>query len=551
MRIGIFPRMGARAAVVAVAVLTAVFVPSAAKAESHVDENLGYSVVYPSKWNPQATSGDSPWLAARFHCNREYEWSDAKTNMWTRHRPWMEVVVIPFDKEAGTAAKGGVTVEKKDDTIRVQKTIPYKDFKEYLDQTCKGIGGFHFSAETETTVGGLKCIQYEVTVDKLVDGERRVYGWAYYTDEAIYGIACEILLREEKKLKPLVLQSFASFKTFARKGSLPGTVTGDEIVIRGATADSKVERSEEDLRKERDAAFDRLVGKTKQNLPKDWILLESRNFTAVSHTDAKYTKDVLNHAEALRAWLGKNLDYVGSGYAGKILIRICADSEEHTSYQNSRGWFGDAPEVVTFRDKSGWSDWAMESLNRAIFDRWMRDRNEELLWSAPQWFRSGLSSFIEGARSKSGAIEFRVGDWESMEIKETRRKNELIKARAFFSMTGDELWGGNHYRGHEPLYFVRFLVTGSASRSPKYKSVFSDYIKNLIFVLDEMDAKQPTGPDKPPENEEEEAAQQRRRAERWKTEERNLLDRLVEKTFPGWTDADWAAFHAAYERDLK
>jgi hypothetical protein len=179
------------------------------------------------------------------------------------------------------------------------------------------------------------------------------------------------------------------------------------------------------------------------------------------------------------------------------------------------------------------------------------DRNPELLWSAPQWFRSGLTSLIEGARSKNGAIEFRASDWEAMEIKESRRKNELIKARNFFLMTSEELWGGNQYRGHQPLFFVRFLVTGGASRAPKYKNVFSDYIKNLIFVLDELDAKQPAGPEKPPENEEEEAAQARRRADRWKNEERQLLDRLVEKTFPGWTDADWDAFHAAYERDLK
>jgi hypothetical protein len=531
----------------AVAVVAAA--PGSARAEAYSDPRLGYSFNSPPKWNQQATSSESGWLAAKFACNREYEWNDPKANFWTRHRPWLDVVVIPLSKEG----RKGATVEKTETgDIKITRNVPWRDLKEYLDETCKGIGGFHFSAESETTLNGLRVIQYEVTVDKLVQGERRVYGWAYYTDDAIYGLVAEILLKEEDKLKPVIHQSFASFKAFPRKGSLPGTVTGEEILVKDPSKEKGVEKSEEDLKKERDDRFQREVAKAKQNLPQGWITLESKNFVAVSHADARYTKDVLNHAEAFRGWLVKNLDFVGGGHAGRVLIRICANSEEHSAFQQSRGWFRDAPEVVTYQDKSGWSDWSMESLNRGIFDIWMRDKNEDLLYSAPRWFGHGLVDVLEGARSKGGSIDFKTDDWEAMEIKETRRAGKLVKAKDFFRMTGNELWGDQNGAWHQPRFFVRFLLLGAASRHPKYKAVFPDYIKNLIFLLDEMDAKQPNaGPEKEPQNEAEEAAMQRERAQRWEKAEREVLDRLMEKTFEGWTDKDWENFNFLYEKDLK
>ena len=65
-----------------------------------------------------------------------------------------------------------------------------------------------------------------------------------------------------------------------------------------------------------------------------------------------------------------------------------------------RRWFGRGFEVVTFKDKDGWSDWNWESLNRNIYSIWMDDKNRSLRYAAPRWISSGLPDFLANARSK-------------------------------------------------------------------------------------------------------------------------------------------------------
>jgi len=517
-----------------------------ARADTWKDEKLGYSFNYPGRWTVvPVDSGD--WLVARFNSNREYEVTNSK--QWGRQRPYIEVVVIPFASKEDK----GATVTKTEKETKVTRNVPWKNLKEYMDKTFqdRGIGGFHFSGEEEGTVNGMKVRKLEITVDKLVDGERRIYGWEFATEDAYYGLVAEILVQEEKRLKDDVFGAFGSFKVFPRTGNLPNSArTGEDVVVNdGTKKDEDREITPEELKKKRDDSTGRALARIKDNLPQGWIIAESKNYFAVSHADAKYTREVLNHAETLRAWLEQQFGYVGSGYVGRVIIRIFASSEEYSSYLQAKNWSVDAPEASIYKDRDGWTDWGQQSMNRSIYWIWMRDKNERLLWALPQWISWGLMDFVERARSKNGRIEFKADIWDSVEMKNARRASNIAAPRSYFSMTSDELWRLEG-AGRQTQFFMNFLISGAASRSAKYKNVLSDYIKGLIFLLD---SEKPEGPteEKQPANEKEEEEMIRARQNSWRQKEAEVLQKLLERTFPGWGDKEWAAFEALYKQDLK
>ncbi len=520
----------------------------AARADTFKDEKLGYSLNVPARWIT-APMDPGGWLVARFNSNREYEWNDARNNDWTYHKPYIEVVVIPY----AVKDSKGVTVEKTDEGTKISRTVPWKDLKEYMDKTYQDrqIGGFHFSGEEAATVGGVKVRRLEITVDKLVRGERRIYGWEFAGEDAYYGLVSEILATKEKDLRPDIFQAFSSFKLFPRSGKLPGTATpGEEVIVRDPKKEAAKELTPEEMKKKRDDASARVLSRLKEGLPKDWGVVEGKNFTAVSHADAKYTREVLAHAEALRAWLESEFGFVGGGYAGRTIIRIFADNQEYSAYSQNRRWTWGAPEVTTYKDKEGWDfAWNMNSLNREIYDIWLRDKNEQLSWGLPMWLMFGLPNYLERAKCKGGRLEFKAGTWDSVEMKNIRRSDNLMPVVNFFRMTSDELWK----QEGAPLqtqFFVNFLLAGAASKSPKYRNILTDYLKNLIFLLDaEEPAKEEAA--RVPQNEKEEEEMNRGAQDSWRKRERETLDKLFEKTFGTWGDRDWDAFNALYRQDLK
>jgi len=269
----------------------------------------------------------------------------------------------------------------------------------------------------------------------------------------------------------------------------------------------------------------------------------------------KYTQMVLKHAEVLRVWLDKNLSYLGDGYTGKVVITICADSKEANQYRQARGWFSDNPEIVTYQDKGGWSDSAMEWLNRSILSQWMRDKNDDLRWGAPSWIDNGLDNFIETARLKGSGLEFKADIWESQRMKEYRRDGKLLKAQDFFTLTSREIWGSQDNHG-QTQFFVKFLLIGSASRSKKYKNVFKDYLAALGEMLAEAKAAEKVDDGNreapsSPQTEEEEDEAYRKRQDGWRGKEKENLRKLMERAFADWTVKDWDKLNAVYQQEIR
>lgn len=530
-----------------------------ARAEEHKDERLGYSFTYPRKWLKRPVSVDGGWVVAKFESDREFEDSDPKLNTWTRHRPWIDVVTIPLkqaEKKGGTVEKGG------DGEIRLRLTTPPKDLKEYLEKELPGQGGFFFSKEDDVQVNGLRCVQYEVTFEKLVDTPKRVHAWAYYTEDAIYGFVGETLIKFEEKVKPDLMAAFKSFKAFQRTGALPGAeTTGSDVVL--STGDDNLD---DDMRKrKREERVMKRLARIKDSLGDDWTIKESEHFIAVSHADAKYTKQMLDHCENVRAWLDKNLGYVGTGYAGRIIIRICKDTVEDDALRKTAGWSGGGLEVLTYKDREGLSGWGpFDFVNGGIFDIWLRDKNESLTWSMPSWISSGLRQLICTAESKGKSVEFRPATWDRVRIATQRRDGKLHPAKAFFTMTSQELWK-DWETANQQEFFVRYLMVGNARKNPKFKNLLADYLKAVVFVIDEREAArvkamkkekeaaegaEPPADDEP-KDEKEEEERLRKQREEWGKDEKQFLDTVYQRVFSSWTVKDWEALNASYWKELE
>lgn len=531
----------------AVAVVAAA--PREARADAYKDDKLGFSLNAPSKWKQSPVSTDERWIVAKFQCPRPYEAVDKQNGWYMSHTPYLDVVVIPLE----TAAAPGATVEKTEDGgVKIKRAQEYHDLKGYLDATLQKNSdeGFYFDKEEETQTGGMKCVQYVVNIEKNVRAPKRVFAWAYYTPDAIYGLIGDTLVQFEDKLKPDLLAAFRSFKAFPRTGKLPGAGEDDAVVVKNG--DKPADLSDADRKARRDKAFTDTLAKIKSGLPEGWSVKESDHFTAVTHSDAKHTARVLEHAEALRAWLDANLGFLGSGYCGRTILRICADQDEHSAFQKTNGWSSDRIEVITYKDKEGWTDWAQQQLSRGIYGVWMNDRNEDLRWSLPHWLESGLGNMIETSVSKGRKIEFKPSTWDVVKMAEFRRAGKLLDARSFFTLTSDALW--NDYETHyQADAFVRFLLIGSGSKNPKYKNVLADYMKAHLILLDEARAKRKKkddGASGDPQSEEEESRRIKEQQDSWKLEEVENLRKLQEKTFAGWDQKEWDKFTACYWKEL-
>ncbi len=533
------------AAVAAAALLGA---PTAARADVYKDEKLGFTLNTPKKWKQLPVAGDEKWIVASFQSDRTFRDDDLKKNTFAEHAPKIDIVIIPNS----ATKEQGPTVEKEGDRVTVTRHESYKDLKEYLDKRLEafGGGGFHFQKEAqETKIGSWKVLYYEAWIDKLADAPKHVYAWAFYGEDAIYGVVGEGLAKFEEKIKPDIEAAARSFRIVAHRGSLGNETTGKDVVV---GRDPTKKTTPEERKKDRDGAFARTLDQTKGKLPAGWKTKETADFVAFSHADDKFTKETLDYAEQLRTWLDKTLGYLGDGIPGKAILRMCADRNEYESMWQTGGFAAFRFEVYTYKDNNTSADQRLWDLNAGIFRIWLSDKNEELRGRMPVWLDMGLRDCVTTAMLKGGKVEPRASKDDDATIAELRRAGKLVKAKDFLSKGTPELREIDHIR-LQAEYFTRFLFVGGAQRSAKYKNVFSDYVKNFVAMLaDEVKAEtdEAKADSAEPQNEQEEDAMYKKRENAWKERERKVLDALLQKTFQGWTDADWEAFDRAYGKEM-
>lgn len=538
------------AAVALLALGVIVAAPRRADAGQYKDDKLGFQLTPPGKWKQLPLAPDEKWVAASFSCDREYEVSDPKTNSFDRHRPQLDVVILP---KSEMEKKGGVTVEDTDEGKRISvDRAEYKDFKDYLDKHAQrwGDGGFFFSEEKETKVGGMKVMVYEITFDKLASAPKKRWGWAFYAEDAIYGITGDSLTKFEDKVRPEVEAAFRSFKVIPHSATLGSAVTGKsgDIVIK----DPNKKTTPEEKKAKRESDFNAHLARLKETLPDGWKIKESKNYIAVTHCDDKFTKETLDHAEALRGWMDESLSFLGDEVPGRAIIRCCADQNEYMSLLKTGGWAGMRFELYTYKDRESAGVERLYELNGGLFRIWLDNKNDQLRGRLPVWVDLGLRNCITNATSKGKKVEFKNSSWENERLANTRRAGKLITARDFLTKGVEELRTFEEVR-LQAQCFAMFLLQGGAQRNPKHKNILADYLKHYVaMVKEKADEKDDASGDGTPEptSEAEETAAFAARASKWKEQEREVLDKLLEKTFPGWADKDWDSFNASYMKEL-
>ena len=519
-----------------------------ADAAQYKDEKRGFQFNAPGKWKQLPLAADEKFVVASFASDREFEWSDDKKAIYSRHRPQIDVVILP---KSETEKKSGVTAERGEDgTIAISvKGREYKDFKDYLEQTSKQYGGCYISDEHESKVGELKVMVYEVTIDKLADAPRKRWGWAFYTEEGIYGITGDALIKYEEKVRPEIEAAFRSFRVIPHSQAIGTATTGDDpdIVISG----SGKKLTPEERAKKREDGFNAYLNRAKETLPDGWKIKESKNYIAITHCDDKFTKETLDHAEALRAWMDETLACLGTAVPGRAIIRCCATKDEYMSMWKTGGYKGLRYELYTYKDVESSGVERLFALNGGLFRIWMECKNEELRGRLPVWINVGLRNAVTNAVSKGKKIELKNSAWENERLATTRRAGKLISARDFLTKSTEELVKLEEV-SLQAQCFAIYLVQGGAQKNPKYKSRLTDYLTNFVTMAhEEADKERAAKPDMAePTSEEEENAQYAARENKWKEEERHVLDALLEKTFTGWADKDWDSFNNSYAKEL-
>lgn len=507
----------------------------------HKDHELGFQIHLPKDWKQIPIAANENWVVAKYLSNRELQ---AKKD-WDTHTPEMKVILFPAEivKDRGAEA----TEIKKGEWL-VKYKNPYKDFKAYLKEN--SYGGYYVSKEEETTVNGLKAICLEIKFEKLTV-PRRAVAWVFHSPEADWAVQFEVLEDHWEKLAPDFRASLKTFKLFPRTGSLTEgrKGPGDEITF-ADLLDEGV--SAEDRAKRRAALFESEVKRTFDRLPEGWTTKKTKNFVVISHVDEKDTQRMLDQAEAVRAWLDQNFDWVGEGRPGPAILRICRGYEEFRAFVDTSedSWRLTSFEVKTYHDPDwGHRSWATRGLNFTLMTLWFSDKNHRLSWGMPSWLGMGLGSFLADGTARGGRLEFRPNEWEQQWLKDSIRDGKLMRARSLVMASGEEFSQADDswlYAGA----FVRFLYQGP--RTSKSKDFLKNYMAALLGILkaeeekekaERKKAEEAGGGKKKEKTEEEEEAEYKERRQR----EKKRLEEVFARTFGSWSEPDWTSFEKAYE----
>jgi hypothetical protein len=320
-------------------------------------------------------------------------------------------------------------------------------------------------------------------------------------------------------------------------------------------------------RLERRKSLEKELAHFRANLPKGWREVKSKNFFCFTHADEKYTRRVLDQAEGMRAWAEKTFGSLGTGEISPLVIRICENGTEEGSFRATTGGmgrfsWGGGIHYTTNQERIGGDLYALGDMNSWILYNYIEDRNADVSWAVPSWMRSGLWGLTTTGVLAKGRFDFRPGGSELADVRMAVKARTLLGARdilegneeAFAKVQGDY---------YQCAAFARFLMDGPGATDKRTKGKIleilrvSGEIRREERLKDREDSKaraEAGEAEKRPETEEEEEAMAKARSEKWKAEEREYRRKVLERAFPGWTDADWTsldrtwrAFAAQYE----
>jgi hypothetical protein len=521
----------------------------------HQDDRVGFKISTPKEWSQIPQTLDERWIVGKYVSPKSNYWTDKATGWTAEHKPDMEMIAFVSD-----ALKERIKVQKQKDKSGNETTIisidnPYKDYKDFMTRRYSG-GGWFISKQEDTKVGDVPVTCYEIKVEKMSQqGPKRILTWVYHVPDIDIAVQFEVLEDAFPKLQNELQRCFKSFKPVKRNGeSLADVSTGDGGSIH--ISFDKIEKMTPDDRKKERIALERAAHeKAAKTAPEGWTVKEMGHFLVISHADDKFVKRVVERAEAAWKWLDDTFPFVGEKeYVRSPVLRICKDQPEYEAFhKNSQGSWTSV-EITTYDDQGGTTSWAMEEVNREVKNLWFNDRDSDLAGAMPMWLSQGLDHLIGMAAVKQGRLEFRTDDWNRDEVRQAVREKTALAPKAVMSMDGESFWQ-DFIHAREGAALVGFLTVGPGSKDKQTKDVLVKYLKSLKAVATEVrteaekDANKGAA-NKEAETEEEEDRQLKDRNASYKAKQKHILDETMERTFHGWSDADWKRFEDMYFKTI-
>ena len=549
-------------------------------------------MLVPRGWKRIPLPPDEKWIVAKYLSERKYPSKDG----WD-HIPEIRVVFFPAGRDL--KAKEERKTEKVGENMSVSTTERnYRDYKDYLKENNSGTG-FYVSKEEELTINGIPATWMEVKWEKLTT-PRRALALVFHRDVgADYAVTFEVLEEQWDKLGRELANAARTFKFVEAKKDLraaaaagegpgprkEGGPDGPKPPESGAPPEhgekltpeeieKQLEESErkweEARRRKRAEALQKELDHFRKGMPKGWREVKSRNFVCLTHADEKYTRRVLDQAEGMRAWVDRTFGSLGKNEVSPLLIRICENREEESSFRDtSRGtgfggfWSGDI-DFTTNQEEVGSSLNALGWMNSWVMQNWFSDLDEDVLWSVPTWVRTGLDGVAEGGILSKGRFDFRAESYELVEVRKAVKEGRLLSARDLMRADWEDF---SKVEGSwmQCRALVRYLLEGPGAADKRTRGKILEVLRVSGEIRKEKERERRrealsrgSGPEpaaeKKPETEEEEEAMAKRRREENRKEEKAGLEEVLRRAFKDVTDGDWAAidrqwraFAAQYE----
>lgn len=529
---------------------------AAAPAQVHENARWGFSVRSPSGWKRIPIQANERWIVDKFLCKRAYTSEESAVE-----KPEMRIIVFPHSiTKRKTSNPGGDDKEEKKeekgdgdgdgpDAIRF-KTV-YRDYRTYLKGTFQG-GGYYFTREERDEHAGVSVEKLEAKVEKnAYSGKKRIISWVFYLQDCDVAVDFVVFETAYDDLKRTCQKALKSFKLIKRD---PKAAENDPEEWRTVKLESKM-TPEERMRHRRDKA-EETIRRIEETLPEGWTTSRSAHFFTVSNASKKYTKKIVQQAEAIRNWLDENLSQIGEDYVPTAILRVCKTDDDARAYTRGSGdaWDTVVQEIVV--SERSWLSrrQQMEGVATGVCAYWFRKKNEDLVDDLPPWLKLGIRQYVGTGLARGKRLVFKPDSWERDNLREGEREGKLIECQALIKMTDAEyrkaLRKGGQALVAQSGSLARYLFSKRARSNKKTKGVVLDYFANLGDIVRVQIAKDKKADKKRKraENEEEEIELAKRRKEAAKKRARHVVDETFRRTFADWDDGDWKKFESSWRR---
>lgn len=515
----------------------------------HRDERLGFLVRPPRGWEALPLRVDEEWIVGKYLSPKVDHVVEPQTGWTYEHTPEMSILAFLDPAEPEPAPEEGEEGEEgeeaEDDEDDPRRRV-YRDYKTYMRDNYRQ--GYFIEEEEVGEDAGVPVTRFLIKAEgERYVLEKKVVAWVWDTDIGDIAVQIEVAGSSYKKMRSTIDGTLRSFRRIDR---VEGAAADPEVA--GPAVDlaalSPAERRQHRIDQQR-ALWQRMS----ENLPKDWTSKEVDGVFVINHVDDRYAGKVVEQILAVRAWLDETFPEVGPDeYACPPIVHICKDRDEESAFRRGSGTYGVSGNRLVTHKGDRDTSWEWEYISERTLYCWFFQRDPGLWLAMPTWLRQGLYEVIGAAQAKGKKLDFDLGWLEQYRRDYLPRDDaEGPSIRGLMTMTSADYFGSGDRTGTriQLAALTRFFIE---SRTRKTRQILSDYLGNLTALLHELEAEEPEEPedDAAPATEEEEEKLFEERKKWFENREARILDGTFQRTFAGWSDAQWRSLQREFRRSL-